>query len=237
MAQDGIWWPWHDVGHMSESDWRKSRAYYYGAIAMVDRAVGEIINTAKQLDMYEDLTIVFVGDQGSMIGEHGLYDKGPYAYDELMRIPMLIKNPSVKPRVINRHVSLIDVAPTLAELMSLTEDGDVDGHSLIPLMQQGDSAISDQQDFSLYAYEWYNGAWFGVRAIRDKDFKFVWYPSDDTDELYDLKNDPLEITNLAKSPKYRKVALRMANQLEVELIRLKDPSVERLSFQKQFYMN
>ncbi|MDU0353169.1 sulfatase-like hydrolase/transferase [Paraglaciecola aquimarina] len=147
MAQDGIWWPWHDTEHMSESDWRKSRAHYYGAIAMVDRAVGEIIDTTKQLGMYKDLTIVFVGDQGSMIGEHSLYDKGPYAYDELMRIPMLIKNPSTHPRVINRHVSLMDVAPTLAELMSLPEDGDVDGHSLLPLMLQGDSAISDQQDF------------------------------------------------------------------------------------------
>ncbi|MDU0353170.1 DUF4976 domain-containing protein [Paraglaciecola aquimarina] len=73
--------------------------------------------------------------------------------------------------------------------------------------------------------------------MRDKDFKFVWYPSDDTDELYDLRNDPLELTNLAKIPKYRKVALRMANQLESELIRVADPSAERLSFQKQLYMH
>ncbi|MDO6840181.1 sulfatase-like hydrolase/transferase [Paraglaciecola chathamensis] len=236
MAQDGIWWPWHDVDHMSEADWRKSRAYYYGAMAMVDHAVGEIINTAKEVGMYDDLHIVFIGDQGSMIGEHGLYDKGPYAYDELMRIPLLIKDPSVSPRIVNRHVSMIDVAPTLAQWMSLPNDGDVDGHSLVPLMEKGDSAISDEQDFSLYAYEWYNGAWFGVRAIRDKNFKFVWYPSDDTDELYNLKEDPLEMTNLAKDPNYRKVALRMANRLEEELIRIKDPSFEKLNFQKQAYM-
>ena len=120
--------------------------------------------------------------------------------------------------------------------MSLPDDGDVDGHSLVPLMEQGDSAITDEQDFSLYAYEWYNGAWFGIRAIRDKDFKFVWYPSDDTDELYNLKEDPLEMTNLAKDPNYRKVALRMANRLEEELIRIKDPSSEKLNFQKQTYM-
>ena len=195
-----------------------------------------IINTAKEVGMYDDLHIVFVGDQGSMIGEHGLYDKGPYAYDELMRIPLLIRDPSVSPRIINRHVSMIDVAPTLAQWMSLPDDGDVDGHSLVPLMEQGDSAITDEQDFSLYAYEWYNGAWFGIRAIRDKDFKFVWYPSDDTDELYNLKDDPLEMTNLAKDPNYRKVALRMANRLEEELIRIKDPSSEKLNFQKQTYM-
>ncbi len=236
MAQDGIWWPWHDVSHMSELDWRKSKAYYYGAIAMVDRAVGEIIATAKEVGMYDDLHIVFVGDQGSMIGEHTLYDKGPYAYDELMRIPLLVKNPKLAPKTIDRHVSLIDVAPTLAEWMSLPDDGDVDGRSLAPLMEQGDSAISDEEDFSLYAYEWYNGAWFGVRAIRDKDFKFVWYPSDETDELYDLNNDPLELNNLAMDPAYRKIALKMANQLESELKRVDDPSHERLNFQKQIYL-
>jgi arylsulfatase A-like enzyme len=235
MAQDENWWPWHDVSHMSELDWRKSRAHYYGAIALVDRAVGEIIDTAKALGIYDDLHIVLVGDQGSMIGEHDLFDKGPYAYDELMRIPLLIRQPNLPSKVINRHVSLIDVAPTLSELMSLPEDGAVHGRSLTPLMQKGDSAISDDLDMSLYAYEWYNGAWFGVRALRNKDYKFVWYPSDDTDELYDLAKDPFELNNLAQNPKYRTIALNMADKLESELLRVEDPSAEKLQFQKQIY--
>jgi arylsulfatase A-like enzyme len=235
MAQDVAWWPWHDVSHMSDDDWRKSRAYYYGAIAMVDHAVGEIIATAKEVGMYDDLHIVLVGDQGSMIGEHDLYDKGPYAYDELMRIPLLVKNPSVDARIVNRQVSLIDVAPTLAEWMSLPNDGAVDGRSLNPLMEHGDSVVSAEDDISLYSYEWYNGGWFGIRAIRSPEFKFVWYPSDDTDEFYDLKNDPYEINNLAANPEYREQVLEYAKRLEQELIRIEDPSVEVLQFQMEAY--
>ncbi len=235
MAQDGIWWPWHEVSHMSDLDWKKSRAYYYGAIAMVDRAVGEIIQTAKESGIYEDLHIVLVGDQGSMIGEHKLYDKGPYAYDELMRIPLLIRNPNAEPRIVERQVSLIDVAPTLAEWMALPNDGAVDGRSLTGLIEKGDIAIQNEDDTALYAYEWYNGGWFGVRAIRTPEYKFVWYPSDETDELYDLKADPFELNNLATDPDYRDIALTMAKKLEKELIRVEDPSVERLQFQMTYY--
>nr|WP_252736285.1 sulfatase-like hydrolase/transferase [Aestuariibacter sp. A3R04] len=236
MAQDGIWWPWHDVSHMTEKDWRQSRAHYYGAIAMVDRIVGELISTAKEVGIYEQLHIVLLGDQGSMIGEHGLFDKGPYAYDELMRIPLLIRKPGATPRAITRHVSMIDVAPTLAEWMQLDNDGDVDGESLNPLIEQGNRARSDADDHALYAYEWYNGAWFGVRAIRNHQYKFVWYPSDEIDELYDLKADPFELNNLANNPEYRHTAIQMQNLMERELVRIHDPAVEKLRFQKKRYL-
>lgn len=62
LAQGGIWWPWHDVGHMTEQDWRKARSYYYGAIAMVDRIVGELLQAAKDEGIYDDLHIVLLGD-------------------------------------------------------------------------------------------------------------------------------------------------------------------------------
>lgn len=226
LAQGGIWWPWHDVGHMSDMDWRKSRAFYYGAIAMVDRIVGELIQTAKDEGLYEDLHIVLLGDQGSMLGEHTLYDKGPYAYDELMRMPLIIKSPSVEPRIVNRQVSMIDITPTLAQLMDLKSDGDVDGHTLIPLMQQGDKAEEGQVDKALYAYEWYNGSWFGIRAIRTPEMKFVWNPGDSRDELYDLINDPFEINNLIKDKKYTKKLTELVKLLEQELIRVEDPSLK-----------
>lgn len=225
ITQDGILWPWHDVSHMSDMDWRKSRAFYYGAISMVDDIVGELIQTAKNTGLYDDLHIVLVGDQGSMIGEHSLYDKGPYAYDELMRIPLLIRIPNIAPRIVNRQVSLIDVAPTLAEVMSLPNDGDVDGRSLVQLMKKGDKADGNKPDIALYAYEWYNGSWYGIRAIRTPEYKFVWYPGDSKDELYDLTNDPAEITNLIDNKKHAKALAQLNHLLEEELIRTNDPAL------------
>lgn len=237
LAQDGIWWPWHDVGHMSDEDWRKSRAFYYGAIAMVDKIVGELLQAAKDEGIYDDLHIVLLGDQGSMLGEHTLYDKGPYAYDELMRMPLLIKNPNISPRIIHRQVSLLDVTPTLAEWMALTSDGDVDGHTLTPLMLEGDKAEAGQPDTALYAYEWYNGSWFGIRAVRTPEFKFVWNPGDNLDELYDLKNDPLEMNNLIKNKKYVKQRAAMVMLLKQELKRVDDPALTMLEHHGKAYLN
>jgi len=227
LAQDGIWWPWHDVGHMTDLDWRKSRAFYYGAIAMVDRIVGDLIQTAKDEGIYDDLTIILVGDQGSMLGEHTLYDKGPYAYDELMRMPLLIRTPTLEPKVVNRQVSIIDIAPTLTEIMGLSPSEDVDGRTLLPLMTQGDIADKERVDSALYAYEWYNGSWFGIRAIRTPEMKFVWNPGDTRDELYDLVNDPIEKDNQIKNKSYRKQLKSMVVLLEQELVRVSDPSVEK----------
>ncbi|WP_017446824.1 sulfatase-like hydrolase/transferase [Gayadomonas joobiniege] len=234
LGQRGVFWPWHDVSHMTDLDWRKARAHYYGAIAMVDRAVGELIDAAKETGLYDDLHIVFVGDQGSMLGEHGLFDKAPYAYDELMRMPLLMRVPGVEPKIVNRQVGMLDIAPTLAEWMQLANDGDVDGHSLNPLIEQGDKAEAGQPDTAYYAYEWYNGAWFGVRAIRTPEFKFVWNPGDSTDELYDLKNDPVELKNLINDNKHQKTLVKLIKQLEAELLRVEDPAIERfrLHFKK-----
>lgn len=226
MAQDKVLWPWHDVGHMTESDWRRSQAHYYGAIAMVDDMVGELLQTAKDLGLYDDLHIVLLGDQGSMIGEHNLFDKGPYAYDELMRIPLLYRNPDTAPKVITRQVSMIDLAPTLGELMHLPNDGDVDGRSLVPLMINGDKAEAGQEDTALYMYEWYNGAWFGLRALRTPDLKFVWYPGDNRDELYDLKKDPGELTNLIKNADYKQKLAHITSLLEREMARVDDPMLD-----------
>ncbi|MDU0356313.1 sulfatase-like hydrolase/transferase [Paraglaciecola aquimarina] len=237
LAQGGIWWPWHDVGHMSDLDWRKSRAHYYGAIAMVDRIVGELLQTAKEEGIYDDLRIVLWGDQGSMLGEHGLYDKGPYAYDELMRMPLLIRDPNITPKIVKRQVSMLDVTPTLAEWMALKPDGDVDGHTLTPLMKKGDQAEAGQPDTALYAYEWYNGSWFGIRAIRTPEFKFVWNLGDNRDEFYDLANDPLELNNLIKHKGYEKQRKEMVTLLKAELARVDDPSLKMLTYHAKAYLD
>jgi arylsulfatase A-like enzyme len=226
MAQDRILWPWHDVGHMTDMDWRRSQAFYYGAIAMVDAMIGELIAKAKEVGLYDNLHIILLGDQGSMMGEHNLFDKGPYAYDELMRIPLLYRNPQMQPKIVTRQVSTLDIAPTLGEIMDLPNDGDVDGHSLVPLMEKGDSAESAQPDTALYMYEWYNGSWFGLRALRTPQTKFVWYPGDNRDELYDLKNDPGELNNLIHNSQYKKELTKLTQLLEKEMLRVDDPMLD-----------
>jgi arylsulfatase A-like enzyme len=238
MSQDDAWWPWHDVSHMSEKDWLHSRAYYYGAIAMIDRAIGEIIASAKQHGLYEDLNIMVIGDQGSMLGEHDLYDKGPYAYDELMRMPLIVKSATSPANIINRQVSMLDIAPTISEWMGVENSPlEFDGFSLVPLIEEGDKGKYREGDSALYAYEWYNGGWFGIRAIRTPEFKFIWNPGDSQDEFYDLKNDPVEITNLVNNPNYAEQLKEMVTLLRSELVRVDDPSVVKFDHHTKVYLN
>lgn len=227
LSQEYAYWPWHDVGHMTEADWRQARAKYYGAVAMIDHAVGELIRTAQEEGIYDDLHIVFLGDQGSMIGEHGLYDKAAYAYDELMRIPLIMRDPDVSPRVVSRHVSLIDISATLYDWMHLTPSKPIDGHSLAGLIKgTGDY---DRPDDALYAYEWYNGTWFGLRAIRTPRWKYVWNPGDSRDELYDLKSDPGELNNVILNPAYHAQLRHLRTRLLERLHEIEDPSAGRLA--------
>lgn len=228
LTQTQILWPWHDVGHMTELDWKKTTAHYYGAVAMIDQAVGEIIQSLKKSGKYENTMILIVGDQGSMIGEHGLYDKGPYCYEELIRIPLIIKIPGKQPRVIKRQVSILDLNQTIVEWMEI-EPGEpnLDSRSLLPLINMGDKAWKAKEDFAYYHYEWYNGSWFGIRAIRTPEWKYCWNPTD-MDELYDLKNDPFEIHNLIRNKKYLQVLTTLQSKLLQHLEETDDPMYEWL---------
>ena len=220
-------WYWHDVGHMTDDDWRKSTAFYFGAVSMIDKAVGEIIDTLKKNDLWDNTLIVFLGDQGSMIGEHTLYDKGPYSYDELMRVPLLVRVPGMKPRTISRHVSSIDVNQTLVEWMGLESTAqNMDSRSLFPLMEKGNEGW-DSPDQAFYRYEWYNGKWYGVRAVRTPDFKYCFNPNS-IDELYDLKNDPEEIKNLIDLPEYKNVQSDLEKRLLTHLKSVDDPIYRKM---------
>jgi arylsulfatase A-like enzyme len=225
--QREVLWYWHDVGHMSEDDWRKATTFYWGSVSMIDKAVGEIITTLKKNGFWENTMIVFIGVQGSMIGEHHLYDKGPYSYDELMRIPMLVRVPDIAPRAVTRHVSLIDINQTLVKWMDLEPiTPNLDSRSLFPLMEKGDDGW-DTPDEAFYHYEWYNGKWYGIRTIRTPDFKYCWNPVD-TDELYDLKNDPFEMKNLIDLPQYGSTQKELQQRLLTYLRKVEDPLYEKL---------
>ena len=161
--------------------------------------------------------IIFTSDQGSMLAEHGLYDKGPYAYDGLMRIPMLVKIPGVKYKKINHQVSLIDLNATMVDFMGLKpKQKNLDSRSLLPLIYKGDEAWKDVPDEAFYRYEWYNGRWFGVRTIRTPEFKYTFNPAGD-DELYDLKNDPHEMRNLIDDVQYKATLTHLRDRLFAHL--------------------
>jgi arylsulfatase A-like enzyme len=210
----------------------------FSYLELVDRMVGEVLSTLKRLGIYEDTAIVFTADHGDMAGSHGLVSKGAYMYDEIYRIPLLLKlaGSPVSTRV-RAPVHLIDVTATLMHLMSGQEQGAMATHAL-----QGQSLLPLATDIGRPA-EWrrrvhfaeYHADWYGhysARMVTDGQWKLVWNLSD-LCEFYDLENDPGELTNLFYDAAHRSVRDRYLDMLVQEAKRLGDghmryllPSIE-----------
>lgn len=232
-GQREILWPWHDIGHMRKEDWQKTIAYSQGNMSLLDQAIGEVLNALKKSGNWQNTLIVFAGDQGSMLADHGLYDKMAYSYDELMRIPILIKAPGITPKQIDRQVSLIDINQTLVEWMGLKPtQPNLDSRSLFPLLKNGNTGWNTP-DEAYYRYEWYNGSWFGVRTIRTPEYKYCWNPVGEIDELYDLKKDPREIINQIDKPAYKKIQEELQLRLLNHLKEVEDPLYEKMKLVKK----
>jgi len=205
--QNDIMWPFHDTAHMSDDDWRRAIAFYRGFITLLDRSLGEVFDAVKANGLWDDTLIAVIADHGDMCAAHNRFDKGPYCYDEIMRIPMLVRVPGAKPREVRRHVSSIDINRTLTEWGGLEPD--------TPLIERGDSACSGP-DEAFYRYEWYDGLWFGIRAMRTPDYKYCFNPAG-VDELYDLRKDPAEMNNLAGKPETKAIENDLAQRLLAHL--------------------
>ena len=111
----------------------------FSYIELIDEMVGEIVSTLKELGLYEGTAIIFTADHGDMAGSHGLMNKGGYMYDEIYRIPLLLKRPGVQRNTKNSSfVHLMDVTATCLHLMTGAEQDSLSGRrlhgqSLLPL--------------------------------------------------------------------------------------------------------
>jgi arylsulfatase A-like enzyme len=173
-------------------DWALCISRYYAQAAMVDAEVGRILEGMRKKGLYDDCLIVFASDHGESSGVHGgAFDKGGMAYEEIYQIPMIIKLPENVHAGQTRHslVSLFDLAPTFCEAAQATLK-ECDARSLFPVLENGDNSGRDY----LLAEDHGHRVPFGQRILWDGRYKYVWNLSD-TDELYDLFEDPAELCN------------------------------------------
>jgi arylsulfatase A-like enzyme len=186
-------WACMDTSQLDEEAWKTIIAYSHAHIAMVDEAIGRLLDELDRLGLTDTTTVVFSSDHGDMEGAHRRFDKGPYFYEEVWRIPLVIRAPGSPVARQPAFVSLLDVGETLFDLAGCPEPERA-GRSLLPLLGAS-RRPRDWPDRAMGTYSRYNGYCFEVRAIRDERFKYVWNPQD-RDELYDLREDPHEMRNL-----------------------------------------
>lgn len=187
-------------------------------LAAVDDGVGMLFSALEKSDTLDDTVIIFTSDHGYWYGEHGLSVERRLAYEEGLRIPLLVRHPaSTKPgQVIDEMALTIDLAPTALDLADVKSDVDFDGRSLAPLLVG--EAPSDWRDSFLIEYNtdtvFPRVYKMGYQAIRTNDWKLIRYKDlEGMDELYDLISDPYEMKNMISAPESGEVLKKLDSQL------------------------
>lgn len=182
-------------------DWVRYRSYYLGLVEKVDACLGAVL---EAVDL-ANTVFVFTSDHGDALGEHGLPFKGPFMYEENIRIPLLIAAPGLRKGERNDMVTQADVAPTVASLAGLSWPTAVAGVDLAKRRSGRDGVFLEY-----YAKQkWVNP----IRTFRGRRWKLNWYNSGNQ-ELYDLAADPHETRNLAREAAYEKVRREIEARIE-----------------------
>ncbi|MES2463291.1 MAG: sulfatase [Armatimonadota bacterium] len=209
---------WHgvDYPYHSDLDIAEYHRRYCETLLAVDESVGRIIDFLRRKNLLNDTLLVYMGDNGFAFGEHGLIDKRT-AYEESIRVPLLLQCPALlKPgTVMDEVVAGIDIAPTFLEAAGLPPPAPsaMDGTSFLPLAR---GEKKPWRDSLLYEYYWERTFPHTptLHALRGDRYKYIrcqgiW----DTDELYDLKNDPGETRNLVRNPAHQETVKTMNARL------------------------
>ncbi|MEH6549876.1 MAG: sulfatase [Pseudomonadales bacterium] len=211
----GVDFPYH--GSLNVQEYKRQ---YHRALMAVDDSLGRVREWLEENNLAHNTTVILMGDNGFMFGEHGLIDKRN-AYEESMRVPMLVYVPgqSQAGGVVEKIVAGIDIAPTILEMAGAEEQpAQFEGASLLPLAT-GQTVDSWREDL-LYEYYWeFNYPMTPTTfALRTENFKLIQYHGVwDTEELYDIANDPSEMHNLIADPAYREVRVDLRRELHRRL--------------------
>ena len=183
---------------------------YYRLITEVDRSAGEIMAELKRQGVDGDTVLVFAGDNGYFLGEHGLADKW-YPYEESIRVPLVIYDPRLpEARRGQRNSDLVlnvDIAPTFLSLANVAVPAAMQGRSLVPLCR-GKRPADWRTEFYYDHQVPIEGIEYS-EALVAPDYKYIFWTKHQYEELFDLKHDPVEERNLAQDPHYAKVLERM----------------------------
>lgn len=216
---------------MTEWDHKLVRASYWAMIDLIDKQVGRLIQTLKETGQYENTIVIFTSDHGEMLGDHGIYMKGPHFYDCSVRVPLIISWPGhIRPAVSSALVELTDLAPTLLDAVGLPPCKGMQGKSLwnllcgkVPVNEHRQDVFSEYMN-AMPTHE--NPAAF-LTMLRDDRYKLVCSHTTDEGELYDMQQDPNETYNLWDDPEYSALRFRMLKRLCDRIALTCDPLPER----------
>ena len=214
---------WHGVDYMYHNrddhpqDLDEIITEYSETLMGVDESISRVLDYLVENDLDENTLVIYMGDNGFMLGEHGLIDKRQ-AYEESMRVPMVAWAPGFieAGSTITENILNIDIAPTFLDVAdgSMPDDHVVDGRSFLPILDNGEA--DEWRSTFVYQYFWEHAFPHTptTYAIRGDRYKFIYYHGVwDKNELYDLQTDPQEMYNLIDAPEHRERVVAMQNEM------------------------
>lgn len=177
----------------TEADVRRTLHEYYATITALDFHIGRLLESLRKSGQLDNTIVLFSADQGIAVGSHGLLGK-QNLYDVGMKSPLIFAGPGIPHGESDALVYLLDIYPTVCDLVGAALPEKIDGLSFKPVLT-GQSKIARRELFLSYLSI--------QRAFRDDRWKLIRYPQVNVTQLFDLQSDPDEIHNLADDPAQR----------------------------------
>ncbi|MAS97282.1 MAG: iduronate-2-sulfatase [Verrucomicrobiales bacterium] len=178
-------------------------ADYYTTVTFMDQQVGKILDELEGQGLQENTAVVFTSDHGYHLGEHHFWQKSKF-HEDVTRVPLIVAAPGYEAGRSKSLSELVDIYPTICELVGVEIPESVQGKSLVPVLEDPSASVRD----AAYSLDGKKGS-----AIRTADWTYMRY-RDGSEELYDMVNDPEQFTNLAEEAEFAEKKAELANTLD-----------------------
>lgn len=194
---------------------KKAVGGYYASVTFMDRQVGKVLDALEEAGLKDETIIIFTSDHGYHLGEHDFWAKVSLL-DESSKVPLIICVPGKKPAVCHSFVELLDLYPTISSLCGIPAPSRVQGKNIAALLDDPKASVRDTA-FSV------SGSRRGF-LLRDERWAYIQYGEDASKgiELYDVKRDPEQFSNLANSDEHAGVVAEFKRRLAAKLAEVRD---------------
>ena len=186
---------------VADSDVEYVRALYRAEILEMDEFLEQLFSELEARGLWDDMLVVVTSDHGESFLERGFFEHGTGLYDELLNVPLLVKLPgksAAAPRTVTTQVELLDLPPTLLDLIGITPPEDLEGKSFLSLLA-GETGAPYDKRYARSAVAEIPHYGDAKQSVRTEEWKYIFHPASGREELYRLTADPEERRDLAEA--------------------------------------
>jgi arylsulfatase A-like enzyme len=206
---------------------RRDIATYYGMISFMDRWIGEILDALERLGLAQNTLVVFASDHGHFLGQHGLIAKGAFHFEDMLRVPMIVRWPGRVPagRRTPALQSLVDLAPTFLAAAGIEVPGIMQGVNQLDVWRGRAETARDH----IIVENRHEPTLVHVRTYVDERYKITVYRDREYGELFDLQEDPRETRNLWDDPGSAALKCRLLHRFMNAELKREPTRMERIA--------